>query len=187
MRHLTESELLQFVDSTADYATMAFCTNHLAVCEHCRREVEFQKSISRIIRRIPLPETSSKFTNAIVNLILPSAQSRFGALILNNLGSIFGMIMVLSAGVIIYSVAVNTQFTQESASTSQSTALQEVAKAIVSTSNDFLKALPLVSIVDTVSKFRAPLLWSTAVLVLLLSFDRLLGGRAIRSLRRLKH
>jgi anti-sigma factor RsiW len=186
MRHLTAAEVLQFVDSTADYATMAFSTNHLAVCERCRREVEFQKSLSRSVRRLPLAETNAQFTEMVMKSILPSVQSRLAAKVLNNLGSVFGLIMVLSAGGIIYSVALNTRFTSENSSLAQPSTLQEMTKAIISRANEVAQALPLVSIGEALARLQSPVLWSSVVLVLLLAFDRVLARRAIRSFRKLR-
>jgi hypothetical protein len=186
MRHLTTAEVMQFVDATADYATMAFSTNHLAVCERCRKEIEFQKLVTKAIRRIPLPEASSSITDTTMSLILPSLQSRLGSRILNNLGPLFGLIMVISAGGLLYSLVMKTQFASEKSSLAQPNSLVEIAKVVISQSVDFARALPLSSVAEAIGKLQRPLAWSSVILVLLLAFDRLIAKRAIRTIRKLK-
>lgn len=95
MTHLTVNQILQTVDGTADYATQAAVTSHLAVCPSCRREVEFQKALLRNARRSPLPHVSEKFTSRVMAQVMPHTQSPLTAWFLNNLGNLFAMMAVL--------------------------------------------------------------------------------------------
>lgn len=95
MTHLTANQILQTVDGTADYATQAAVTSHLAVCPGCRREMEFQKAMLRSARRAPLPHVSETFTRRVMSQIVPQAQNPLSAWILNNMGNLFAMMAVL--------------------------------------------------------------------------------------------
>lgn len=95
MTHLTANQILQTVDGTADYATQAAVTSHLAVCPACRREMEFHKALLRNARRIPLPSVSESFTRRVMSQIAPRAQNPLTAWILNNMGNVFAMMAVL--------------------------------------------------------------------------------------------
>ncbi len=96
MKHLTVSQLLQNVDGTADYAAQAAVTSHLAVCQRCRDEVEFQRSLMREARRIPPPQVSGNFTKRVMIQILPKDQNAIAAWVLNNMGNVFAMMVVLA-------------------------------------------------------------------------------------------
>ena len=100
MTHLTQAQILQMADGTADYATQATVTNHLAVCSRCRSELELQRSLLRAARRMPLPSVSDRFTRAVMARILPKEQNPAAAWILNNMGNMFAMMAVL--GVLAY-------------------------------------------------------------------------------------
>jgi hypothetical protein len=95
MTHLTAHQILQTVDGTADYATQAAVTSHLAVCAACRREMEFQKALLRSARRTPLPPVSETFTQRVMSQVSPRAQNPLTAWILNNMGNLFAMMAVL--------------------------------------------------------------------------------------------
>lgn len=95
MNHLTTSQVLQTVDGTADYATQAAVTSHLAVCASCRAEVEFHRSLVRAARRGPLPGLPDRFTKGVMARVILRRQSPFAAWILNNMGSLFAMMAVL--------------------------------------------------------------------------------------------
>ncbi len=96
MKHLTVSQILQHVDGTADYATQAAVTSHLAVCQRCRGEVEFQRSLIREASRIPPPQVSEAFTKRVMVQILPKNQNAVAAWVLNNMGNVFAMMAVLA-------------------------------------------------------------------------------------------
>lgn len=95
MTHLTANQILQTVDGTADYATQAAVTSHLAVCPACRKEMEFQKALLRSARRAPLPHVSETFTRRVMSQVIPGTQNPLTAWILNNMGNLFAMMAVL--------------------------------------------------------------------------------------------
>lgn len=96
MTHLTQTQICQTIDGTADYATQAAATSHLAVCQRCRGEVELQRSMMRAARRIPPPQVSEQFTKRVMARVLPKNQSPLAAWILNNMGNVFAMMVVLA-------------------------------------------------------------------------------------------
>jgi len=96
MTHLTTKQVMQFVDGTLDYASQAQCTSHLAVCERCRREIEFQKALAKSSRRQPVARTSSDFVRRVMTRILPEPQRSWKTRLIDNLGNVFAMAMVLA-------------------------------------------------------------------------------------------
>ena len=111
MTHLTMAQILQFIDSTADYATQAQCTNHLAVCERCREEVEMQKRFSKIARENPY-SLSTRFTERVMSRVAPQAGLTWTTRILNNVANVFAMMIVL--GVLGYAISSTSNFKLES-------------------------------------------------------------------------
>ena len=102
MNHLTISQILQFVDGTADYAMQAVVSNHLAVCSVCRREVEFHKGLLRSARDLPATPVTEKFVGRVMSVISPRRQNAVAAWLLENMGAMFGMMVVL--GVVAWAV-----------------------------------------------------------------------------------
>jgi len=129
MTHLTMSQVSQFIDGTADYASQAQCTSHLAVCAQCRDEVEFQKKLAKSARQ-NMYRASSRFTVRVMANVVPQTRKKFSARILDNLANIFAMTLVL--GIIAYAVSRTSgvQETQNDARISQTvkTALETYAK-----------------------------------------------------------
>ncbi|MCU0453069.1 MAG: hypothetical protein MUE68_05390 [Bacteroidetes bacterium] len=95
MNHLTPAQILQTVDGTADYATQAGVTSHLAVCPACRKEMEFQRALVRTVRRAPIPEVPDRFTRNVMSSLLPKRQNAATAWVLNNMGNVFALMAVL--------------------------------------------------------------------------------------------
>ena len=96
MTHLTTKQILQFTDGTLDYASQAQCTNHLAVCERCRKEVDLQKAISKIARHQPPVQPVSGFVQRVMTHLLPRQQKSWKTRLIDNLGNVFAMAMVLA-------------------------------------------------------------------------------------------
>ncbi len=111
MTHLTVPQILQFLDGTADYATQAQCTNHLAVCGQCRREVEVHKKLSKASKQNPFA-TSARFTERVMSRIAPELRTSWSSRILNNVAGAFAMMVVL--GVFGYVVTSTSDFKLES-------------------------------------------------------------------------
>ncbi len=186
MRHLTSLEVMLFVDATTDYSTMAFCTNHLAVCERCRKKVEVQKWLAKSVRQVPLDQTRARFSDSVMKLVMPSARSSWSAKILNNLGPAFGLMMVVSAGVLLYDAASKFQFSQGTPSQVQFHLFNEIAKEISTKGEGIARMLPLGSVGNLVAAINTPILWSSVMLLLLLLGDQLFSKKAIRNIRKLK-
>lgn len=110
MTHLTMTQILQFIDGTADYAAQAQCTNHLAVCERCRREVEIQKRLSKVARQ-NVHRTSARFTEQVMSRVAPQLRLSWTAKLLNNLANVFAMMIVL--GVLGYAISSTSSFKSE--------------------------------------------------------------------------
>ena len=190
MKHLTASQVLQFVDTSADYATMAFCTNHLAVCEQCRRQVEIQRSLSKSVRRLPLAQTSSRFADSVMTFVHPSIQGRLFGKVLNNLGAVFGLLMVVSAGGLLYDMATKFEALPDAASAPASRqvlqSFQDLSKRIAEQGSEISKAIPIESAWKFFSSINTPILWSGIMVLALLVFDQFFSKQAIRNIRRLK-
>ncbi|MEK6566219.1 MAG: zf-HC2 domain-containing protein [Bacteroidota bacterium] len=107
MTHLTMSQILQYIDGTADYASQAQCTSHLAVCERCRREAGLHKKLLKTGRQ-NLYRTSSRFIENVMAIVAPQPKNSWAAKILNNLANIFSMMLVL--GVLGYAISAKSDF-----------------------------------------------------------------------------
>lgn len=107
MTHLTMTQILQYVDGTADYASQAQCTSHLAVCERCRREAELHKKLLKAGRQ-NLYKTSPGFIETVMAKVAPQPKSTWAATILNNLANIFSMMLVL--GILGYAISAKSGF-----------------------------------------------------------------------------
>jgi len=96
MTHLTTKQILQMVDGTLDYAAQAQCTSHLAVCERCRKEIEFEKAVARTARHQPVARTSAVFAGNVMLRVVPGLKKSWKTRVVDNLGNIFAMCLVLA-------------------------------------------------------------------------------------------
>ncbi len=96
MTHLTTKQILQFTDGALDYASQAQCTQHLAVCERCRKEIDLQKAISKIARHQPPIQATSGFVQRVMAHIIPQQQKSWKTKLIDSLGNVFAMAMVLA-------------------------------------------------------------------------------------------
>jgi len=94
MTHLTEVQILAYVDGSADYMTQATYTNHLATCEQCRREAELQKNIMRTARSAGFIVPSRGFTRRVMLRIVPPRTRAATRWVLDNMGAMFAMMAV---------------------------------------------------------------------------------------------
>ncbi len=124
MTHLTTRQMLQMVDGTLDYASQAQCTSHLAVCERCRKEIEFQKSITKIARHQPLITTSREFVRKVMTNVIPQRRKSWRVKLVDNLGNIIAMGLVLA--VLGYAVTNPSLFQSADQSQEQSIVPQQV-------------------------------------------------------------
>jgi hypothetical protein len=127
MTHLTTKQVLQMVDGTLDYASQAQCTGHLAVCQQCRNEIEFQKAVSRISRHLPVLNTSAGFAQRVMMRIVPQRQKSWKTKLIDNLGNIFAMCVVLAT--LGYAISNPSVFHASQESSQQSIVPQAVSDA----------------------------------------------------------
>ncbi len=118
MTHLTTKQILQMVDGTLDYAAQAQCTSHLAVCERCRHEMEFQKAVAKAARHQPLAHTSPGFVQAVLRRVAPGPRKSWRTRIVDNLGNVFAMAMVLA--ILGYAVSTPSLFQTQDQSSQRS-------------------------------------------------------------------
>lgn len=138
MNHLTTAQVLQAADGTADFATQAMVSNHVAVCSICRRELEFQKGLLQVARRIPPASASDGFTGRVMSRIIPRKQGPVVRWVMNNMGNVFGMMVVL--GVVWY-VAGNPQTFISSSQVSEKPSIYKQWKEGMEGSYGALKSL----------------------------------------------
>jgi len=96
MIHPTSPELFEFIDSRLGKEENAKIAAHLAVCAPCRRKVELERSMGRIVKDEPLVKAQAGLAALVmVNVTTPSRDSlvlRF----LSKLGSLVAMLIVLA-------------------------------------------------------------------------------------------
>lgn len=135
MTHLTTKQVLQFIDGTLDYASQAQCTNHLAVCDRCRKEIELQKAIAKASRRQSVVRTSSGFVRRIMTSVVPQHEKSWKTRLIDNLGNVFAMAMVLA--VLGYAITNPALFKVQDQSSQQSF----IPQAVTDTYTKFVQSL----------------------------------------------
>ena len=96
MSHLTTREVLEIVDGTIANGERTKLLLHLEQCSRCRSEVDFQKSLERTAKDLPLTKPQRPFTGQVLGRVLPRTGKSWVSRIVNNLGSILAMGLVLS-------------------------------------------------------------------------------------------
>lgn len=127
MTHLTTRQILQFADGTLDYAAQAQCTKHLAICERCRREIEFQKVVGKIARHQVPVQPSSGFVQRVMAQIVPQTRKSWKTRLVDNLGNVFAMAMVLA--ILGYAISNPSLVQLQQQSTTQAIIPQSVSDA----------------------------------------------------------
>ena len=137
MTHLTTKQIMQVIDGTLDYASQTQCTSHLAVCERCRHEIDFQKAIARVSRHQPVITTSAGFAARVMAVIVPAGQKSWKTRLVDNLGNIFAMCLVLA--ILGYAVSTPAIFQASDQSTQQSIVPQVVSDTYAKIVDSFSK------------------------------------------------
>lgn len=106
MKHLTAQEILQIVDGTMANGEKTKSLLHLESCPHCRREVEFTRSMERVARSVPLTRPSAELTSRVMKQVVPQSKSSLGNWFINNMANVLAMALVLS--VIWFAVSVKS-------------------------------------------------------------------------------
>ena len=96
MNHLTTREILEFVDGTILDGQRTQVIAHLEACSRCRSEVEFHRTLVGAARRQPPHAPTRKFTDRVMQRILPNGQHRWIQTIMNNAGGVIAMGIVLA-------------------------------------------------------------------------------------------
>lgn len=135
MIHLTTKQILQFTDGTLDYASQAQCTNHLAICERCRKEVDFQKALAKVSRRESLEQTSTGFVQRVMARVNPQRQKNWKTTLVDNLGNVFAMAMVLA--IVGYALSTPSLFQMQEQSSEPSLVTQTISNAYTSVVHSF--------------------------------------------------
>ncbi len=125
MTHLTTKHILQFTDGTLDYASQAQCTNHLALCARCRKQVELHKAIAKVSRHQPAVRTSPGFVQRVMTRVVPQQEKTWKTRLVDNLGNVFAMAMVLA--VLGYAITTPSLFRVQEQSWPQSIIPQTVS------------------------------------------------------------
>lgn len=110
--HLSDHELHSLISETMVNGERAKVIAHLEECERCRREVAFHRSVTRIVRATPPIQPPARFTERVMALVVPREQAAWLRWTLDNLGNIFGMMLVLS--MIGYALTKPVVFTSQS-------------------------------------------------------------------------
>jgi len=122
MNHLTTREILQYVDGTILNGERTSVVSHLEVCPRCGKEVEFQRALGRIARQEPLEAASEQLKGRVMERVAPGKQHLWFQKIIDNLGSVFAMIIVL--GILGYALLTPTAWK----SSDQPTVITDVLK-----------------------------------------------------------
>ena len=125
MSHLTTSQILQIIDGTIANGVRTQLLAHLEACPRCRREVDFQRKLERVVRSAPLAQPSHKFTQDVIAQVVPRSRKSWSSKLIDNLSSVLAMGFVLT----IVWYAANVPVT--ASSTTQPSVFSEVIKTYV--------------------------------------------------------
>ena len=179
MTHLTMTQILLYVDGTADYASQAQCTSHLAVCERCRREAELHKKLVKAGRQ-NVYKTSPGFIESVMAKVAPQARSSWTTKILDNLANVFSMMLVL--GVLGYAISSKSSFTvNESPEFSVMTKIFSDAYAKIKQSANEQTRQISVKVTPTSNKTGKLFVFSVMALLALGVVDRFVVRRIIKT------
>ncbi|MGE5314953.1 MAG: anti-sigma factor family protein [Acidobacteriota bacterium] len=95
MNHLTEEELLDYVDGRASQSAMRTAEEHCRRCAHCRQRAEFERSLSRAASVAPPTQLSEHFTERVMRASLAERRTPRFAWLLHNSASFIAMAAVL--------------------------------------------------------------------------------------------
>ncbi len=95
MNHLTHTQVLQLIDQTLDPVEHERLQQHVAECSVCQKELELQRSITKVARQQPLVRTSAAFTKNVMARVLPREKDSVLYRILLYAGNFFALIVVL--------------------------------------------------------------------------------------------
>jgi anti-sigma factor RsiW len=184
MEHLTQRQVLDFIDGNLDEATERRVHTHLGGCDRCGREVAFQRSVLQTARVLPTIPVSRHFTQSVMKRALRKSGETFGYKVLQNLGHVFAMIAVLA--VIVYMISLPST-TTGSTQPSQTSELLQAWKSITAQVTGLLTQQSerfREGVASRTTGSRAEIAVMTlAVLLLLAALDRFV----LRRLARIKH
>jgi hypothetical protein len=173
MKHLSEEELLDFIDRRSG-AGRDDAARHIAGCERCKTIVALQQQIRSHAARVDEGMLSKNFTKRVLHLTnIPHAAPRFSWLY-ENTANLFAMVFVVGiVGVIIYAVTQSAPGASDSVYTRQialwNEAYGSVVKAFASGNRNAL--IPVVT--DSHNIFTNVFWTGIGALILFGSLDKL--------------
>jgi hypothetical protein len=84
--------------------------SHWKSCQSCQQEVEFQRSMIKESREEQLVNPSSRFTQSVLDVIIPSQKKRWYEWLLHNMGNVIAMALVLAFLGYIFSITDSRAF-----------------------------------------------------------------------------
>jgi hypothetical protein len=95
MNHITTPELFEFEDNRLDKDRAGQVASHLAVCAHCRRRAELERSTHHIVQSEPLIKAPEHLAALVMVNVAAPARDPFVLRLLSKLGSLMAMFAVL--------------------------------------------------------------------------------------------
>jgi hypothetical protein len=110
MEHLSFDIICRIADGDMPQSEMELHLSHWKSCQSCQHEVEFQRSMIKKTREEQLVNPSSKFTQSVLDVIIPSQKKRWYEWLLHNMGNVIAMALVLAFLGYIFSITDSSAF-----------------------------------------------------------------------------
>jgi hypothetical protein len=104
MEHLSFDIICRIADGDMPQSEIELHSNHWKSCQSCQEEIELQRSIVDVSRKVQLINPSNSFTQSVLDVIIPTRKKRWYEWILHNMGNIIAMASVLAFLVYIFSI-----------------------------------------------------------------------------------
>jgi len=110
MEHLSFDIICRIADRDMPQSEMEVHLTHLKSCQSCQREIELQRSIVKVSRKVRLVNPSNSFTQNVLDVIIPSQKKRWYEWLLHNMGNVIAMASVLAFLGYIFSITDSSNF-----------------------------------------------------------------------------
>ena len=104
MEHISFDIICRIADGDMTQSEIELHSNHWKSCQSCQQEIELQRSIVKVSRKMQLVNPSNNFTQGILDVIIPTQRKKWYEWLLHNMGNIIAMASVLTFLIYIFSI-----------------------------------------------------------------------------------
>jgi|GEM_PF-6340160 len=172
--HLTTERLIDFLDGTLSSEESQFVRIHIQSCGKCRAEIEFQRSLAKAARSMPLESPSPRFVSGTLHRIAAKRREARIYAMFRSLGVILPMIILLAGAFYVFSTVSPEEFgSATSRASEESTALTGQYREYVEVLRQGIDAVDVSIVREAFRHVPFTIVLVLAALFLLMVFDRL--------------